>query len=173
MKKFCLFLALFLIIVILGIYIWKILEVKGLEKRMEEQKIILTKRAQGLMESKTKDFLRLSVIPLCWAVQKEMVSGNLGLIDSYFIELVKEKNMKLILLSNMEGKILVSTDKSLEGKEVFSIIPMELMDLGSIKIEEDINENIRVVAPIFNLNQKIGILVIVYKKEKVSLEEKE
>ncbi len=172
MKKFYLYFILFLILLLVAIYIWKSFQIRGIKKEMEEQKITLTKRAQNIFDLKSKDFLNLVVIPLCWAVQKEMVSENYGIIDSYFIELVKKPNMKLILLSNMDGKVLVSTDKSLEGKEVFSVIPMELMNLSSIKVDEDINENIRVVAPIFNLNQKIGVLIMIYKKEKISFEEK-
>jgi len=172
MKRFYLYLILFLILLVVGTYIWKSFQIRGIKKEIEEQKITLTKKAQNIFDLKSKDFLNLVVIPLCWAVQKEMVSENYGIIDSYFIELVKKPNMKLILLSNMDGKVLVSTDKSLEGKEVFSVIPMELMNLSSIKVDEDINENIRVVAPIFNLNQKIGVLVMIYKKEKISLEEK-
>jgi len=172
MKRFYLYLILFLILLVVGTYIWKSFQIRGIKKEMEEQKITLTKKAQNIFDLKSKDFLNLVVIPLCWAVQKEMVSENYGIIDSYFIELVKKPNMKLILLSNMDGKVLVSTDKSLEGKEVFSVIPIELMNLSSIKVDEDINENIRVVAPIFNLNQKIGVLVMIYKKEKISFEEK-
>ncbi len=169
MKKFYLYLILLLIIAFVVIYIWKSIEIRSLEKRIEEQKIELTKKLQNTLDSKSMEFLNLLAMPLSWSVQKEMVSENYELINNYFIELVKKPNMRLILLSNLEGKVLVSTDKSLEGKEVFSFIPRELMDISSIKVDEDIYENIRVLAPIFNLNQKIGILMIIYTKEKVFL----
>ncbi len=173
MKKFYLYLILILILVILGIYFWKSFEIRGLEKRMDEQKSSLTKKTQSIFDSKTNEFLSLVAILLSWAIQKETVSENYGLIDSYFIELVKKPNMKLILLSTIDGKVVVSTDKSLEGKEVFSVIPIELMETSTIRVDEDINENLRVVAPIFNLNQKIGVLVILYSKEKIYFKEED
>ncbi len=171
MKKFCFYLILILILAIVGVYIWKSFEIRGLEKRIEEQRASLTKKSQNILDSRSKDFLYLVTLALSWAVQKEMVAENYGLIDNYLNEIVKKFNMKQISLSKQDGKIVVSTDKSLEGKDLSLIIPVELMNTDSIHVDEDINENIRVIAPIFNLNQKIGLLVLLYSKEKVILEE--
>lgn len=171
MKKIYLYLILILIFAIAGVYIWKSFELKELEKKMEEQRASLTKKSQNILVSKSKDFLYLVTLALSWAVQKEMVAENYGLIDNYLSELVKKFGMKQISLSKNDGKIVVSTDKSLEGKDLSSIIPSELIDKDSIYVDEDINENIRVIAPIFNLNQKIGLLVLLYSKKKIILEE--
>lgn len=171
MKKIYLYLILILIFAIAGVYIWKSFELKELEKKMEEQRASLTKKSQNILVSKSKDFLYLVTLALSWAVQKEMVAENYGLIDNYLSELVKKFGMKQISLSKNDGKIVVSTDKSLEGKDLSSIIPSELIDKDSIYVDEDINENIRVIAPIFNLNQKIGLLVLLYSKEEIILEE--
>ncbi len=171
MKKFCLYLTLILILAIVGVYIWKSFEIRGLEKKMDEQRASLTKKSQNILVSRSKDFLYLVTLALSWAVQKEMVAENYGLIDNYLNEIVKKFNMKQISLSKQDGRIVVSTDKSLEGKDLSLIIPVELMNTDSIHVDEDINENIRVIAPIFNLNQKIGLLVLLYSKEKIILEE--
>lgn len=170
MKKFYLYLILILILAIAGVYIWKSFEIRGLEKKMDEQKVTLTKKSQNILDSKSKELLESIVLTLSWAVQKEMVIENFELINKYLIELVKKPGMKLIFLSTPEGKIVVSTDKSFEGKDAILIIPQELMNIDSIRVDEDINENIRVVSPIFNLNQKIGVLVLLYSKEKVNLD---
>lgn len=171
MKKVYLYLILILIFAIAGVYIWKSFELKELEKKMEKQRVSLTKKSQNILVSKSKDFLYLVTLALSWGVQKEMIAENYGSIDNYLSELVKKFGMKQISLSKNDGKIVVSTDKSLEGKDLSSIIPSELMDKDSIYVDEDINENIRVIAPIFNLNQKIGLLVLLYSKEKIISEE--
>lgn len=169
MKKFYLYLILLLILMTAGVFLWKSIEIRGLEKKMDEQKVALTKKSQAILDSKTQEFLNLLTLTLSWAVQKELISENYVLINDYLIELVKKPGMKLILLATPDGKIVVSTDKSLEGKEASQVIPLELLNIDSIQVSEDINENFRVVAPIFNLNQKIGILVLIYSKERVNL----
>lgn len=171
MKKTCFYLILILILVVAGVYLWKSFEIRKLEKRIEEQRVSLTKKSQNILDSKSRDFLTLVALALSWSVQKEMVAENYGLINNYLSELVKKYGMKQISLSKNDGKIAVSTDKSLEGKDLSSIIPLELMNTDSIYVDEDINENIRVIAPIFNLNQKIGLIVLLYSKEKIILEE--
>lgn len=171
MKKFFLYSVLILILVIVGVYIWKSFEISALKKKMEEQRINLTKKSQNILDSKSKELLHLTALALSWAIQKDMVAENYGSINNYLIELVKKPGMKAIFLSKQDGKIIVSTDKSLEGKEISSIIPMELTTTDSIRVDEDMEGNIRVIAPIFELNQKIGLLVLLYSKEKIVSEE--
>lgn len=170
MKKFYLYLILILVLAIAGVYIWKSFEIRSLAKKIDEQKVTLTKKSQNILDSKSKEFLSLITLTLSWAVQKEMLAENYGLINDYLIELVKKPGMKLIFLSKPDGKIVISTDKSLEGKDASQLIPPDLINTDSVHVDEDINENIRVIAPIFNLNQKIGFIVLIYSKERVNLE---
>ncbi len=168
--KVCLYVILILILAVFAVYLWKSIEIRSIKKEMDKERLNLTEKSQKILDYQTKDLLRLLGISLSWVVQKEMIIENYGIIDDYFVNLIREPNFRWIILAKSDGRIVVSTDKSLEGKDVFLLIPKEITELSTIRVEEVEKGNIRVIAPIMHLNQKIGIIGILYSKEKVNFE---
>jgi len=158
------------VILLIGMFIWKNIAVKNIEKRMEAQHAKLVERSEQVITSKTNELLRLATIPLVWAVRREMIRENYDQINEYLIRLIKEPNIKQILVVKSEGTIVVATDKKMEGQQFSSLFPQDLIEQNEISISDDGKGNIRVVAPIMGLNAKIGLLIMIYEPEKINIE---
>jgi len=112
---FCWYLFFILLIVSAGIYLWGYIWVKSFERRMKERETEILQKTQIIVNEKTKDFLKITALPLVWAVRKDMMRGNYEQINDYMERLVQEKGFKEILLVDPRGIIALATDKKLQG----------------------------------------------------------
>jgi predicted regulator of Ras-like GTPase activity (Roadblock/LC7/MglB family) len=158
------------VVLLIGMFVWKNLAVKNMEKKMEAQRVKVVEKSQHVITSNTHDLLRLTTIPLVWAVRKEMINENYDQINEYLNRFIKEPNIKQILVVKSDGTIAVATDKKLEGAPFSSIFPQDLIEQNEISISDDEKGNIRIVAPIMGLNAKLGLLIMIYEPEKINIE---
>jgi hypothetical protein len=169
-KRIYLYTTGILLVSLIGMFIWKVIAVKNMEKKMEAQRVKLVERSEQIVSDNTRDFLRLTTIPLVWAVRKEMIKENYDQIDEYLTRFIKERNMKQILVVKSDGTIAVATDKKIEGMSVSSLYPTQIMEQGDINISVDKDGNLQVVAPIMGLNARIGTLILIYQVQKINFE---
>lgn len=165
---FCWYLVFILIIVSAGMYLWGYVKVKQMEKTVKEKEIVMVERAQLMVNENAQNLLKATALPLVWAVRKEMIRGNFEQINEYMERLVHEKGFKTILLVDASLKILLSTDKRMQGQRFADYYPVEILQVNDISISTD-SLNIRVIAPVMGLNSRLGTLVIEYQLEKISL----
>ncbi|MDD2336770.1 MAG: hypothetical protein PHD01_09375 [Geobacteraceae bacterium] len=144
-----------LVLAIAGMYLWKNVAVY-------RAKAQLTERAGQIITDQNKSFLRLAVVPLAWAVRTEMMGGNYNQINLYLTQLVKEQNMKGIIVAKPDGTIVVATDKKLEGTPVASVFPPSVLQEDKTIVSTQENGDIMVVSPIMGLNEKLGVLILLY-----------
>ncbi len=165
---FCWYLVFILIIVAAGMYLWGYVKVKQMEKTVKEKEIVMVERAQLMVNENAQNLLKATALPLVWAIRKEMIRGNFEQINEYMERLVQEKGFKTILLVDASLKILLSTDKRMQGQRFADYYPVEILQVNDISISTD-SFNIRVVAPVTGLNSRLGTLVIEYQLEKIGL----
>jgi len=158
------------VVMLIGMFVWKTIAVRNMEKTMEAQRAKLVEKSQQVITSKTHDLLRLTTIPLVWVVRREMINENYGQINEYLNRFVKEPNIKQILVVKSDGTIAVATDKKVEGAPFSSLFPQDLIEQNEISISDDGKGNIRVVAPIMGLDAKLGLLIMIYEAEKINIE---
>jgi len=154
--------ALILMLLIAGMYGWKNLSVRRVEKETQKQAAKLTEQTDQLLLDKNRALLRLTAIPLSWVVRMEMPKGNYDNIDQYFKQIIKEDRFKVILLAGTDGKILVSTDRRMEGADLSQYYPETLLGLYETTVSELNSEEMVVAAPVIGLTAKLGVLVMVY-----------
>lgn len=165
---FCWYLFFILIIVAAGIYLWGYIRVKSFERRMKERETEIVQKTQIILNEKTKEFLKITALPLVWAVRKDMMRGNFDEINEYMERLVQEKGFKKILLVDTMGTIVLSTDKKMQGQKFVDHYPVEFLQANDVVINTD-SVNIRAVAPVMGLNSRLGTLVITYGLEKIEV----
>lgn len=160
-----------LVVLVFIMYLWKTIAVKNVQKQMEAQQIQLIEKSQQVITEKTRYFLRLTTTPFVWAIRKEMLRENYEQINEYLNQFVKEPHIKQILVVKSDGTVAVATDKKLEGVAFSSLYPNELMEKNEIVITDDKkNGNILVVSPIMGLNKKLGMFLMVYEPEKITID---
>jgi hypothetical protein len=149
---------------------WKVFAVQGVEKKMRAQQADVVEKSQKIISEQTSHFLRMTTVPLVWAVRKEMLQDNYGQINEYATSFVRERNIQQILLVKADGVIAVATDKKVEGSPASSLYPAQTFEKNDIDIVEDKDGNLQVAAPVMGLNARIGTLVLIYKPEKVGFD---
>lgn len=169
-KKGYLYVIGILIILLIGMYFWKTLAVRSVEKKVEAQKAQIVEKSRQVITDKTKYFLRLTATPFIWAIRKEMLRENYEQINEYLVQFVKEPHIKQVLIARSDGTIIVATDKKLEGTALSSLHPQQLIGADEIVLSDDKSGNILVVAPVMGFNKKLGVFLMVYEPEKINFD---
>lgn len=169
-KKGYLYVIGVLIILLVGMYFWRTFAVRGIEKKMEVQKVQIIEKSRQVITDKTKYFLRLTATPFIWAIRKEILRENYEQINEYLIQFVKEPHIKQVLIARSDGTIAVATDKKLEGAALSSLYPQEFIGTDEIALSDDKSGNIIVAAPVMGFNKKLGIFLMVYEPEKINFD---
>ena len=153
-------------------FFWRLFAVQSLEKKARAQHDAVVERTQLALAEQTRHFLRMTTVPLIWAVRKEMLQDNYGQINEYMASFVKERNVQQIVLVKADGVIVVATDKKIEGSQGASVFPAQIFEKNDIDIIEDKDGNLQVVAPVMGLNARLGTLILIYKPEKIGFDAK-
>jgi len=154
-KHWKLFVILFLVLAMIGMYFWKNMAVGNVRTE-------ISKKATEVISEQNKSYLRLVSIPLVWAVRSEMIRNNYDQINQYIASFVKEKNMKELVVARIDGKVVAATNKKLEGANISTSFPADVLQAEETTITIRENGDYQVVSPVMGLNAKLGVLVLVY-----------
>lgn len=150
-----------LILLVLGMYVWKTMAVRGVEQRMEAQRVELTTARQQALESQGRDMLRLTGRPLAWAVRAEMLRNNLEQVDDYFNDFVREPGIVGVVLIGKEGTVLLATNRKLVGQPAQDVVSKAVMEATGVTVEE--SEGVqRLAVPVMSFNERLAVLAVDY-----------
>ncbi len=143
-----------------GIWIWKDMQLRSLQKESANRAVEMKYRfTQQMLKIQVQD-IRSIIKPLVWAVRNEMLKNNLTDISFYINELVKEKGFQFILITNDKNIIVSSTNKKWEGSP-FEVTGVSSDLSGDSTIIKTLNNNnILAGAPIMGFNKRLGTVVI-------------
>ena len=96
-----------------------------------------------------------------------MLRENYEQINEYFVQFVKEQDVKQILIAKPDGLIVVSTDKKLEAMSFALLYPPDLLEQDTVFVKLNEDATVWVAAPILGLNTKLGVLFMIYKPKPV------
>jgi len=153
-----------LLLLAFGLWVWKELSVRKLEREMGDQRTEMQSEQQTALEAQARAMLQLTALPLAWAVRSEMMQGNLSQIDDYFRDFVKERGVQSIFLIDKENKVVLATNRKLETEPADQVVSQAIRDAESIRIEKS-DSMLRLGVPIMSLNEKLGILVVDYRPQ--------
>lgn len=160
-----------LLVAIGAVYVWKLVAVSDVRREMTAARDSLYQRSLVALEQRTRDLLRLSVVPLGWAIRSEMLRRDLGRVDAFLTEFVQEEGVRRAVLGGPAGSILVSTDKNLEGQAFSTHFPAALLRLSEPEVREPEPGagSYRIAVPILGPTRSLGVLVVDYVPEEAPL----
>ena len=150
-----------LILIIIGMYVWRMFSVQSLEKRLEAQRTEMIQQRQEAVDLQAQSMLRMTAQPLAWAVRAEMMRDNLSQVDDYFRDFVRGEGVQSIFLIDAKNQVAVATNRKLEAQPVDNVVSQEIRNTKTVVIEPT-ESGMRVGIPIMSFNEKIGILVMDY-----------
>ncbi|MEO6730772.1 MAG: hypothetical protein ABIN01_06115 [Ferruginibacter sp.] len=150
------------LIVISFVWIWKEIRTNLLVKEYQQRENTIIDSARSQYEKGTLQFLQQISKPYVWSARTTMLQGNLQQLDLYGNDMVKEKNFLSIMVADSKGKILSSTDKKYEGKDITSLTPVPDITADSTTTRQLTDSLLLTTSPIMSFNSRIGTLIINY-----------
>ena len=129
----------------------------------------LQENAELIVRLNAQKQLSLMVKTFVWAVRSAQIRDNLDEVDQYFNELVKEPNIKEIVLADNKSQIIVATNKKHEGKAFGDLFPAQVLQQNDISFTQQ-DSVYQVSAPVMALNNKLGTLFILYDAPDIKTE---
>ncbi len=160
-----------LLLVVVGVYAWKEIQLGDVRGEAEQQRQALVERAGEQVDARTQRLLRLTAQPLGWAVRSEMIRRNLDQVDAYLAEFVQEEGVESAVLAGERDTVLVATDRRFQGARFSEHFPAELLERDQTTVEAADQARLRLVVPIMGINRRLGTLVVIYRPEELRLEE--
>lgn len=158
-----------LLVALAGAYVWKLVAVRDVRSEMGAARDSLHARSLRALDDRTADLLRLSVVPLGWAVRSEMLRRNYEQADAFMAELVGEPGVEGAVLAVPRDSILLATDRSLVGGRFSAHFPAELLQLTEPEVARDEDGAYRIAVPILGPTRSLGVLVVTYRPEEAEL----
>ncbi|THF60520.1 hypothetical protein [Pseudothauera rhizosphaerae] len=171
--KLPLWVSLALLVLLLLVFAWKSFSVATVERGVEAERQALIGQRTAAEEEARSAVLRTSDAThalfgtaLAWAVRGDMIRNNLDQIDQYFNELVKAERIRLVLLADPAGKVLVSSDRAFVDAPLPPAFPASLLEVPDVTVQPAAAPAERqLVIPIQGLNTRLGTVILVYGME--------
>ena len=171
-----LWVSLVLLVLLLVVFAWQRIAVGAAERRLAVEKQALTEQsaaAQAAFMAQAREALArhseanhaLFGNALAWAVRGEMIRNNRDQIDQYFTELVRNERIRLVLLADVNGKILLASNRKLQEGNFADVFPAALLQEPQVTVQEGEGNEKRLVLPIQGLTARLGTVVVVYLPE--------
>lgn len=146
-----------LLIVILVLIVYHMITISSLENEYSEKTQTLKKEYVLQIDSMRVANLQQTITVFSWAVRSELSRGNLEGVNQFFLNFVKEKDVRMISLINPQNsKIILSTDKKNEGE---TVTEKQILDVDYLTVIAD-SAQLQAIVPIMGLNSRIGVLVV-------------
>lgn len=154
--------TLIIALVLIGaIWVWKSITISNLKEKSATEQLVLKKQASDQIMKTHSEHLKLLAKPFVWALRTEMLQGNFNQVNLYMNDMVKERNIQMIIIANAKGVVIASTNKKDEG-QLFATIAKdgpENADLVTIVTDGNL---LTMTSPIMGFSNRLGTLLIRY-----------
>jgi hypothetical protein len=99
---------------------------------------------------------------LGWAVRSAMLRKNLDEIDQYVSALARNPRIQLVLVADRNGKVLLSSDRRLQGGRLSAHLPTVLLNVDEVTVESADAARRHLVVPVQGLTTRLGTVVVRY-----------
>lgn len=151
-----------LIVALVLVSLWSFVKINFINSSFEKETADLKSSYENEINTLTAEQVSTTSKVFAWAIRGELMRNNTEQVNQFFASIIKEPGInKVQFVDSKTSKVLMSTNKKDEGT-VYSN-QLALMTDETIHFSNDAVLN--VVSPVMGLNNKLGILVIEYKRK--------
>jgi len=162
-----LYVASALIVLLGGVYGWKVLAVRSVERAMEAQRAGHVVQLRQALTRETSEMLRLTGLPLGWAVRAAVLKDDYDQVNDYFNRFVKEPFISLVAYVRIDGAIMAATDKKMEGQPAAAYYDTALFGADEVRVVDRGGGDILLVVPVMGFDSRLGTLVVSYARKAI------
>lgn len=154
-------LVILLLLVLVGVFLWAKFKMYSMENRFEKQTAEMKISYDNKIDVSTAKQLELTSKVFAWAIRSELTRDNKEQANQFFLTFIKEPGViEAEYVDAATARVSLYTDKKDESV-VFTNQDALLTD----KTRHFTNDSVlTVMTPVMGLNEKIGVLVIKYKR---------
>lgn len=142
--------------------IWRNLSLNSAEKECNQQQAALQKRAALQLMDAGQRQLKLLAKPYTWAVRNALLQNDKARLNEYAADIVKEKNVVVVMVIDPKNTVVSSSDKKWEGRDYLTFGPAAHLNADSAVVQK-VNDSLLVLAsPVMGFNDKLGTVVLRY-----------
>jgi hypothetical protein len=146
-----------------GLAVMRAVDVARVERRSAEERAGLVRTATEALTARTSSLLRLSALPLGWAVRSALLKDDLNSVDTYLQKIVQEPHVTGAAFVGPDGKVRLASNRKLEGHaaaEAFPGVAVDQQSPTTIAAERDV----RVIVPVMGYDRRLGTLILSYAR---------
>ena len=152
-----------LVVIALALLIWKIVSESSMQSDHESAMEGLRTTMTETLETRTLDLIRAAGTAAGFAVREALMEEDVTRLRSYADELVRKSSAETVIVTVEDGTVIASSDRNREGGMVDPTFRSLIHSLDT-PIFERIEENrYRAVVPLTGLNQRIGLLIVMFR----------
>lgn len=163
-------------VIVLLLLVWKQTAVSSVEADLQTRMKTLTEQSSAertaLLDSANTAIRQnsdaahvLMGTTLAWSIRGEMIRGNLGQIDEFFADLVRNERIQLVALVDPAGRIVLASDRKLQDAMFAEHFPAGLLDATAVSVHAGESASRYLLMPIQGLNSRLGSALLVYTPE--------
>jgi hypothetical protein len=165
--------SLLLLVVLIIVFAWAAYGMSAAERRLSQERqqleqkheadsSALRRETQEQISRQSQDMQVLFGTALAWSVRSAMLRNNLDEIDQYFGDLVKNPSIALVLLADVDGKVLRTTDRKYLDAQFSMHFPEDMLKVENVVVRPAEADRIHLVLPIQGLTARLGTVLLVY-----------
>jgi len=137
------------------VWLWK-----DIEGSVEQKRLI--KAANEQLQTNQDAALKLLAKPMVWSIRAEWMRGNKEQVELMLVDVIKGSDLLYLHFLDMSGKVIVSTDKRLEGLTLEDpAVNAALNTDTTVLLPKDKKTEATVlVAPVMGYDRRLGTLVM-------------
>lgn len=147
----------------IGLFVWRGVEARQAEQRLAAQRVELAAQSEQELQARTNELLRLLAAPIAWAVHGPLANKELGPINGLFNQLVRDPNLREVMLIDNQGQVLAATDKARLGAPLGDDIPAEGREHNTPTVLPRTAGTAFLFVPIMEPNNRLGTVVVYYQ----------
>ena len=136
------------------------------ERQAEEQRIALQEHFQAALAEQASSLLRMSALPLAWAVRSALLKDDLTSIEGYLQRMMQEKHVTGAVLLGGDDKIRLASNGKLNGRSAQETFPEIALGQQSPAVVTT-DKEVRVVVPVMGYDRRLGTLILSYSRSGV------
>jgi hypothetical protein len=138
-----------------------LIEVRAVREAAADERAALLQSARKALTDQTSSLLRLSALPLAWAIRGALLQDDFATADAYVQRMVQEKHVTGVALVTADGKVRLAGSRKLEGHLAAEAFPgVALNDAEPVVVTSP--NALRAVVPIMGIDRRLGTLIFSY-----------
>ena len=150
-----------------GLFVWQFLDAHSLASAREEKRLALASKARTVLRDQLHSTMRLAAQPLGWMVRRDMLAADFSQVRRTFNRLAEDPRVRQLMLVRNDGKILVCTDRTMEGREFDSYLRDSYRHATGVSMDRTEDGLLRVVIPLPGDYGNIGTVILSYQAEEL------